>query len=151
MSSINALKDKISTKTSNMLLLTMATGGLYPLLWIYRNYPIINEETEAKTIDDTFAIWLTACFGLSQMLIRMDSSAMILVGLLLSVAANVLYVVCAFKMKSALQEYALQKHKLDLRMNGFYTLLFSVYYINYCINDLEEVERKWKILEQRKI
>ena len=132
-----------------MILLTLATAGLYPLLWIYRNNPVINETTETKTVDDSFILWLTACFGLSQVFMRVNYDVMVLLGIFLSLTANVLYVILAFKMKSALQEYALQKHRLDLRMNAFYTLLFSVFYINYCVNDLEEVERKQKILEQR--
>jgi len=62
------------------------------------------------------------------------------------IGSSVLYLVLAFKAKSAIQEYALNIHKIDLRMNRFYTFIFTIYYINYCINDLPEVKRKQDIL-----
>lgn len=65
---------------------------------------------------------------------------------ILIVAANALYIVWAFKAKNALSEYALSEHKIDLRMNAFYTFFLNVFYINYCINDLPEEQRKQQIL-----
>ena len=70
-----------------------------------------------------------------------------LIGGLLTLASWVLYIVWAFKAKSALQEYALTEHRLDLRLNWFYTLLFTVYYINYCANDLPEDKRRQDIVQ----
>jgi multisubunit Na+/H+ antiporter MnhB subunit len=66
---------------------------------------------------------------------------------LLSLASSILFIVWAFKAKSALQEYALNTHKIDFRMKVFYTLIFNVYYINYCFNDLPESKRKQDILK----
>ena len=64
----------------------------------------------------------------------------------LTIASWVLYIVWSFKAKAALQEYALNEHKIDLRMNAFYTFIFTIYYINYCVNDLPEAKRKQEIL-----
>jgi hypothetical protein len=146
MSTITELKDKIDTKTMNLVLLTIATAGIYPLLWLYKNYPTIDDITKTRTADETFIIWMAVCSGLSGFLIRINEDAMIVLALILSIAGTVLYVVWAFRAKTALQEYALNEHKIDLRMNGFYTFLFHIYYINYCINDLPEAQRKQKIL-----
>ena len=67
-------------------------------------------------------------------------------GIILTVGIFVLYEIWAFKTREALQKYALNEHKIDLRMNAFYTFFMTVYYINYCINDLPEEQRKQQIL-----
>jgi len=146
MSVITELKDKINTKTVNLVLLTIATAGIYPILWLYTNYPVIDAITKKRTADNTFIIWIAVCAGLGGALAGTGEDVLDVISLLLTLASSVLYIVWAFKAKSALQEYALTEHKIDLRMNGFYTFLFNVYYINYCINDLPEAQRKQQIL-----
>ncbi len=64
---------------------------------------------------------------------------------ILAIALGVLYIVWAFRAKKALQEYALTEYKIDLKMNGFYTFIFNIYYINSCINDLPEAQRRQQI------
>ncbi|WP_256219525.1 hypothetical protein [Pseudomonas sp. PAMC 26793] len=145
MPTINDLKDKIDTKTVNMVLLTIATAGLYLLLWVYRSNLIISETTKIRLVDNTYIIWLAVCIGLSGAFTKTGSS-LDLVGLILSLAGGALYVVWAFKARKALSEYALNEFQIDLRMNSFYTFFLSVYYINYCINDLPEEQRKQNIL-----
>ncbi|ABN60159.1 conserved hypothetical protein [Shewanella baltica OS155] len=146
MSAITELKDKTNTKTLNLVLLTIATAGIYPILWLYSNYSVIDSITKKKTADNTFVIWIAVCAGLGGALAGNGESLLDIISLILTLASSVLYIVWAFKAKSALQEYALTEHKIDLRMNGFYTFFFTVYYINYCINDLPEAQRKQRIL-----
>lgn len=146
MSVITELKDKINTKTINLVLLTIATAGIYPILWLYSNYSVIDSVTKKKTADNTFVIWIAVCAGLSGALAGSGESILDVISIILTISTSVLYIVWAFKAKAALQEYALTEHKIDLRMNGFYTFLFTVYYINYCINDLPEAQRKQRIL-----
>ncbi len=138
MSEINALKDKINTKTVNLVLLTIATAGIFPLLWLYRNAPIISEETGKQITDNNFIIWIAAFIGLGGVFSTDLDPLLALIGSLISLVGSILYIIWGFKAKSALQEYALEKHNLNLKLNWFYTLLFTVYYINYCINDLPE-------------
>ena len=146
MSLITDLKDKIDTKTVNLVLLTIATGGIYPILWMYKNSPIIESITKKAISDDVFIIWLAVCVGLGGALVGTGDEALDVIAGLLTIGSWVLYIVWAFKAKAALQEYALNEHKIDLRMNAFYTFIFTVYYINYCINDLPEAKRKQEIL-----
>lgn len=146
MPSITELKDTVNTKTLNFLLLTIATGGIYPILWMYRNSPKIASITKKELSSETFLIWLAVCVGLGGALTGSGEAILDLISGILAIAGVVLYVVWGFKAKSVLQEYALHEHKIDLRMNGFYTFMFNVYYINYCINDLPEVKRKQDIL-----
>jgi len=149
MSSINTLRDRISSKTWNLVLLTAATGGIYPLMWLYRNNKVINEVTETQIVSDIYLIWIAVCVGLNGALVRTEDDSLIILAGLLGIASATLYVVWAFKAKKALEEYCLNQYKIDIRMNGLYTFLFTIYYINYCINDLEEVERKHKILNSK--
>jgi len=137
MSQISCLREKISTKTLNLVLLTIATSGIYPILWLYRYYPVINEVTETKSIDDVLVVWIAVCIGMGGSLLDFGENVPIILGGILVTAGNILYLVCAFKMRASLQEYALQKHKVNLPMNRFYTFIFTIYYVNYCINDLE--------------
>ncbi|RZU47157.1 hypothetical protein EV700_1550 [Fluviicoccus keumensis] len=140
------LKDRVDTKTVNMVLLTFATGGLYPLLWLSRVYPILDGITKVKTATQTYVIWVAVCVGLGGLFMRAQEDEMAGLGFLISLAANVMYIVWSFSAKKALEEYALQNFKIDLRMNAFYTFVFNVYYINYCINHIPEADRRQKIL-----
>ncbi len=150
MSTITELKDKIDTKTINLLLLTIATAGIYPILWLYENYKIIDTTTKIRTADNTYIIWIAVCAGLGSAFASNGEEFMDVISGILSIASWVLYIVWAFRAKKALQEYALNEHKIDLRMNRFYTFLLNVYYINYCINDLPEYQRKQQILNGHK-
>lgn len=146
MSSITELKDAIGTKTLNMVLLTIATGGIYPILWMYKNCSTIESITKKKIADNTFIIWLAVCAGLGGALVGSGDEVLDVIAGFLTIASWVLYIVWSFKARIALQEYALQEHRIDLRMNAFYTLIFTIYYINYCMNDLPEAKRKQEIL-----
>lgn len=146
MTSITQLKDTVNTKTVNLVLLTIATGGIYPILWLYKNSPTISSITKKQISDDTFIIWLAVCVGLGGALAGSGEESLDIIAGILTIAGGVLYIVWGFKARASLQEYALHEHKIDLRMNGFYTFMFNVYYINYCINDLPEAKRKQDIL-----
>ncbi len=146
MPDINELKDKINTKTLSMVLLSAATLGLYLLLWLVRTNQKISETTKIKLVDNTYIIWLAVCLGWSGALSNVGEALFDALSGILIVAANALYIVWAFKAKNALSEYALSEHKIDLRMNAFYTFFLNVFYINYCINDLPEEQRKQQIL-----
>jgi Kef-type K+ transport system membrane component KefB len=98
-----------------------------------------------------FVIWIAGCVGVGRVTGAIQDETMIVIGLLISLAGNVLYVVWAFKAKQALQEYCLDEYRIDLKMNVFYVVLMNVYYINYCINDLPEVQRKEQILRERTV
>jgi hypothetical protein len=146
MSSITELKDSINTKTLNLVLLTFVTAGIYAIIWMFINTPKLEKLTSKNIADNTFLIWLAVCVGLGGALVGTGEESLDVISGLLTIASWVLYIIWAFRAKSALQEYALTKHKVDLRMNGIYTFFLTIYYINYCINDLPEAQRKQQIL-----
>ena len=68
MSVITELKDTINTKTINLILLSIATGGIYPIIWLSKNIPIMESITKKQIADNTFIIWLAVCVGLGSLL-----------------------------------------------------------------------------------
>ena len=158
MSNITTLKEKLATPTLHLALLTLATGGVWPLVWLYKHQDTLMQETGQRFSSSVLVIWMAVCFGLGAFLRpysmpRIDEMnyihtpvVMIALTFLLSVACGVLYIVWAFKARAALQHYALTQFQLELKMNVFYTLAFSVYYVNYCINALPDALAKQQIL-----
>ena len=146
MSAINELKDKLNTKTLNFVLLGLVTGSIYNILWMNKATQIIAESTKTKLVDNTYIIWVSVCLGMSYLLSGTGDEIVSILSGILTIASMVLHVVWAFKARAALTSYALNEHRIDLKMNAFYTIIFHVFYINYCINDLPEAERKQRIL-----
>lgn len=156
--SVSSLKEQLNTPTWHLVLLTLATGGIYPLLWLYKNQDTLMQETGQRFSSRARVIWMAVCFGIAAMLRPMtqpvydgygyDSSyeTFATLVLLLSVAAAVLYAVWAFKARLALQQYALTQFRFELKMNLAWTLVFNVYYINYCINAMPEALAKHQII-----
>ncbi|PSU82498.1 hypothetical protein C0W42_22605 [Photobacterium kishitanii] len=146
MSNISTLKNNIDTKTLNLFLLSIATMGIYPLLWLYRSNLTISDITKSKITGDTYIIWIAVCVGLGGFFSRHNQSLFLVLGAILSISSTVLYIVWAFKAKKVLQKYALNEFRFELKMNVFYTFFFNMYYINYCVNDLPEALNKQQIL-----
>ncbi|WP_291330144.1 DUF4234 domain-containing protein [Desulfovibrio sp. UCD-KL4C] len=145
MNDINELKNIINTKTLNFLLLTVVTLGIYPLMWIHRNHKVISKITKISIFKDSYTIIMAVCVGLESF-----SGLDIQIDLLLiipEVVLGVFYVMFALNARKALQAYALNKYNFKLKMNYFYTIIFSTYYINYCINDLPNALNKHQLLQ----
>jgi len=149
MTNITELKDSVNIKTTNFVLLSLATLGIYNVLWLWRQSPKIASITKGNIFDDTFCIWIAVCFGWSAAASGAGDTSLDMISIILTIAESVLYIVWAFKAKAALESYALNEHQINLRLNAFYTFLFNVYYINYCINDLPEEKAKQDILAGR--
>lgn len=43
-SAITSLKDKLNTSTWHLVLLSIASYGIYPLMWLYKNQDAIMQE-----------------------------------------------------------------------------------------------------------
>ncbi|HGY4225328.1 hypothetical protein NMD51_20615 [Escherichia coli] len=159
-STISSLKEKLNTPTWHLVLLAAATYGIYPLMWLYKNQDTIMDEVGQRFSSGTFIVWMAVCSGVSVMLNLLfpvqvdqygyayDSSAQMMAGLalLISLAWIVLTIVWAFKARAALQQYALTQFRFELKMNPAWTILFHVFYINYCINAMPEALAKHQII-----
>jgi len=143
---IQELKEKIDTKTLNFVLLTMVTAGIYPILWLAKNQEIIEDLFKSEKSDKNYILWLAICVGLGGSLGATEIPALAIVAGLLSLASWVLYIMWALKIKKAILDYTLNECKINYNMNTFYTVLFTTYYINYCIIELNETMEKEKVL-----
>lgn len=158
--SVSTLKDKLNTSTWHLVLLAAATYGIYPLMWLYKNQDAIMDQVGQRFSSGTFIVWMAVCSGVSVMLNLLfpvqvdqygyayDSSAQMMAGLafLISLVWIVLTIVWAFKARASLQQYALTQFRFELKMNPAWTILFHVFYINYCINAMPEALAKHQII-----
>jgi len=158
--SVTYLKEKLNISTLNLVLLSVATGGIYPLMWLYRHQDSIMEETGRPFSSRSLVIWMAVCFGLAAFLRPLfpvevdqygygyDSSSETIAAIisLISFAGMVLFIVWSFKARAALQHYALTQFHFELKMNPAWTILFHVFYICYCINAMPEALAKHQII-----
>ena len=153
MPSITDLKDAINTKTVNFIFQTLVTAGIYPILWIHQNTEKMESITGKVIAMRNYAINIAGCIGMSNIIAGLaslrGSETMPIMSSLLILLSGALYIAWAFKAKSAMEEYALIEYKIDLKMNVFYTFIFNIYYINYCVNHLPELQRKHQILTSK--
>lgn len=157
MNDINLLKNNLDTKVLNFVLLTAITGGIYPLMWLFLNQSKLTEQMKNGFVAKDYPLWLAIVTGFGWLLsdigiaISEDVTVLDLISRVLSLASTVMIIVWAFKAKSALQAYVLNEFKFELRMNLFYTFIFNMYYIVYCINDMESELQKHNIIYSKKI
>lgn len=157
MENINTLKAKIDTKVTKFVLLSVVSGGIYPMMWLYLNQPKLTEYMKNEFVARDYPLWLAIVTGFGWLLsdigiaISDDVTVLDLVARVLSLASTVMVIVWAFKAKTALQAYALNEFKFELKMNPFYTFIFSIYYIVYCINDMESELQKHNIIYSKKV
>lgn len=159
MTNISTLSQRLATPTLHFVLLTIVTFGVWPLLWLYKKQDIISDTTSMPVYGNLFIIWLTVCFGVGRQLAASaspdlmgydpTSDTLLALSGLLSLACAVMYVVWAFRARAALRHYALTTFRFDLKMNAFYTVVFNVFYITYCINDMPQAMAKHRIIHQQ--
>ena len=110
--------------TGTFLFLNFITLGLYGLLRVIKMTDIIESFSEQKICSRNFIIFLSVAYGLS------------FLGLEIVYVAVLVY--WSFLAKREIERYASQQMCIPYEMNSFYTVVFNMYYINYCLNDLQE-------------
>ena len=155
MEDINTLKVKIDTKVIKFVLLSVVTGGIYLMMWLYLNQPKLTECMKNEFVAKDYPLWLAIVTGFGWLLTdisySVSESETVLdhIATLLSVASTVMIIVWAFKAKTVLQAYALNEFNFELKMNPFYTFIFNICYIVYCINDMESELQKHNIIHSK--
>lgn len=56
-------KDRVKTKTANLVFLNIASAGVFSLLWVHRTTQTLNAMPGVKPISDLLAIWMSVCMG----------------------------------------------------------------------------------------
>lgn len=141
MTHFSELKDRVNTKTLHLVLLTLATAGIYPLMWLYRNIPTMESVTQQKIASNTLLTWLGVCIGLSGGLSGSGDEILDAIAGLFVIGGFVLYIVIAFKMKAGIETYAANTLQAPIKLNPILTLGGTLYYINYRMNKLAETSQ----------
>jgi hypothetical protein len=142
MSDISTLKDKINTRTFPLFLLGILTGGLYLNVWMYKTFTALEEVTHIKTISPAlFVFYLISISSIGYLGLVPHYYALDLIGVLL-ILCFLLSILWCFRVRRVLRAYALAEHNFELRMNLVYIVLFTFYYVNYCINALPRDKQK---------
>ncbi|WP_318521225.1 DUF4234 domain-containing protein [Photobacterium leiognathi] len=134
---IKDLKSVTNIGTFKLLLLSCITGGIYLLMWMYRNQARLNAILGQNIVADKFIIGLGVALYWSGVASGSGNPVTLMINVIALIAYAVMYVMWAFKMRKALQHYAVTQYHFKFKMNGFYTCIFTIFYINYCINDFE--------------
>ena len=160
MTKISSLSQRLTSPTLHFVLLSMLTCGVWPLLWLYKKQDIISDATGYPLCGNLFIIWLAVCFGVTRRLASMVSSdvydydptsdTLLALSGVLSLACGVMYIVWAFRDRTALRHYALNTFRFDLKMNTASTIFFNIFYINYCINVMPEALAKHQIIHGKR-
>jgi hypothetical protein len=164
----DSIQTDMAEKTGTLVLLSIATGGFYLLLYLMKNYKLFNKSTHSETISKTLIISAAIAYGISGYLNSLALSAVggpfdnlfefrsaldtasglsALSGIAV-LAYSAILVVMAFNMGKALERYALKEFRIDLKLNKIYLFMFTIFYINYAINDLDNLQQRQKILAE---
>ncbi len=139
---------KIAESPVLFIVLGIITLGGYLHLHIYKNQDNYNALSDEGEVVPNWMIFSSlAAYVLSGLilLIRdlfMSSMTLSNFNKLHTISNNVLLIVgifmviIAFKMKTILTNYTQNKLNKDLKMNGFLTVLFNIFYVNHKINQI---------------
>ena len=147
MKKISDLKNEIGQKTLNMFLLGWVTLGIYYIIWLVERYKVFNRIAGKEIVSRNYIIWIAALMGISSIFSYAGNPMVELFGSAIDMVWGIMFIITAFKISKAIDEYYTKEFKLDLSFNKFYLVIFNLFYINYCINELEEIEKKQEHLQ----
>ncbi len=145
---ISSLTDKIGMKTWHVLALGMVTFGIYYIIWLLDRYKVFNEMANSEIISRNFIVSIAILMGISLLLGSLGDPTIALFASLIDLAWGIMLIMMSFKVSKTMEDFYAQKFKLDLKFNKFYLVLFNIFYINYCVNELVEIERKESFLNK---
>jgi len=134
-------------KTLNFLLLGVFTGGIYYFIWLTERFTIFNSFGQSEVISKKIINIAAILMGLNTMFASIGNADFIVLGTILSLVAWVILVIITFKIIKAMELYYADSFKLYLKFNKAWMVLFHLFYINYCINELKDIEIKHNSLQ----
>ncbi|BFT61482.1 DUF4234 domain-containing protein [Pseudomonas moorei] len=142
MSDISTLKEKINTKTFHLFLLSLVTWGLYSYIWLYKTSTAIEEVTRIKVMSTSFLVGYLTFISMGAFLVPLVAPFAHWLTVFWSVAIWLITVNWCFRVRTALRTYALTEHNFAPRINRIFSVLFTFYHVNYCINALASDKQK---------
>ena len=147
---------KISTL--KMILFSMLTLGIYPIIWVAQRYKEFNNlnNREKPQFNIGWVIALSILYFLYQATpsfffnnmqdaISMDYSDYLLLNikmkfyvLIFSTGCVILQLILSLKMLKKIENYAKEKYGKVIKHNGFAWFFFNLLYVNFAINSFPE-------------
>lgn len=141
--------------TPIFVLLSFASFGVFAIIFMWRTSPLLERHTQ-KSLNDTWLLYAVMMgygllyfftfllFGgaLSMLEAWDQESVEIIIYLsafrdLLGLLLGVLYLIWTFKAATMINEFVSEKN-ITLKVNKVYAFFFSLFYINFLINQLIE-------------
>jgi hypothetical protein len=138
---INELKDEFGESTGKLVILVIATLGIYYFIWFAQRRKKFNELAGEKVFSFNLLLAAAVCTALSDILTQVQSAMTGDTGYsdIFSFTYGILVCVISWKIASFLEVYLSQNHKIDIKLNRFLVVILNLFYINYYFNNLDEI------------
>lgn len=134
------LKTLFNMSTFLLVVLNMLTLGIFPIIWLWQKKDTVNQAVGSNLINETFLIVMAIMTALNLICVFTD------MGSFFGLALGVGWMVYAYRARTILVNYAAKTLGADLRMNGVWTFFFTLFYVNYCINDLPNLVARQNLM-----
>lgn len=128
-------------KTPRLAALVIATAGLYFIIYLSHLERIFDKHCGSNLGKKKIVLSYMISWGWFAYFGQFGSAASAISFVLWLVSMSLL-IYWSFTVKKLLEDYALFKVKTVLKLNAFYVVFLNVFYICYCLNDLEEVKKR---------
>jgi hypothetical protein len=115
--------------------------GIWPAIYLIKRTKKINDALGAEVIASWIPVTVLILLIIS-LVCRFFGSSDDIVGLgeLLALVNGVIYIVMAFKAKRAIESVVIDQWGIaSYKLNVVYTFFFTIFYVVYCLNDLDTV------------
>lgn len=136
-SNVLDLKNEIGQSTWVVVFLNAITGGVYTFIWLNNRCVRFNEIAGKVIITTDNIVQIAALTFMGVVLLAVPP-----IGVILLISGYGLLFIIDLRIAKAIEAYYAKNFKLDIRFNKFFLAVLAIYYINYMINDVEEVFRR---------
>lgn len=137
-------------KTLKMVLLGSVTFGIYYVMWLMERYKGFNRLAGREIVSRNFILGIVVLMGISIIvdLVGTEAGSEFVVGLsaLIDLAYGVMCIIIAFRVSKAMEMYFAEHYRADIKFNAVYLVLFNLFYINYTINDWDQMVQKKRVI-----
>lgn len=136
------IKKENNLGTLKFFIFSLITFGIYPLFRIKTHADLIQRFSGQEVVTQNFILGyrlsLVVCFISGIVLDFFEESTVLSLVDFAAVVVNfVMPIIFSFRARKILENYVSENYRITYRLNGFYTFVFNLFYINYCLNDLE--------------
>lgn len=143
--SIKDLKSEIGESTWKLLILDIVTGGIYTFIWLIDRYRIFNRTAGKMIIDRNLIIASAVSLGIGDYITGFsDKPTGSVIGMLFTLGGGVIQIIIAFKLAGILEGKVQSEFRVVKHFNVFYLVIFNIFYINYIIQHLDQIEQDAK-------